>query len=179
MFDTQLIPCYVERMGHKTIKIGKDKYKGTELVLRIDPFTPELAVELEAVKGICFRRNDGEVNPHIDAVSFTVKPKPQTVEIHGAPEIQASVKIHEAKLSKVRVRKPSDGSQWVMVFRVTFAEIGGNDLLYLKDALFEQRFFSFNDAQGGLFTEAEAEARREKAPPVRGQSVSGDEATTH
>lgn len=178
--ERQHIPCYLERMGHKQIKIGKDEFKGTELVLKIDPLTPEIAGELEAVKAICFRRNDADVNPSIDAVSFSQKPKAQVIEIRAEPSLKHSVKIAEAKISKIQVRKPKDGQQWVLKFRATFAEVSGQDLLYLKEALFEQRYFSFFDAQGGLFEEAEAEARRESraAKPVKANG-SGDSATAH
>lgn len=170
MFETKNVGMYLERLGHKQLKIGKDVFKGTELVLKVDPLTPELASELEQVKGICFRRNDADANPHIDAVSFTYKPKPQVVELRPDPEIsKPSVKIPEAKVSKIKVRKPKDGQQWVLRFYLTFAEVSGADLLYLKDALFEQRFFSFDDAQGGLFEEAEREARANarEAKPVK------------
>lgn len=180
MFETHNVPCYIESMGHKTIKIGKEKYKGTQLSLRVDPLTPELAAELESVKGICFRRNDAEVNPNIDAVSFTHKPKAQVIELRPDPSVaKHSVRIEEAKISKIRVRKPSDGSQWVLVFKATFAEISGNDLMYLKEALFEQRFFTFANVQGGLFEDAEAEARRESkdAKPVRPAAAAS--AATH
>lgn len=180
MFDTKHVPCYLEGMGHKTLKIGKDRYKGTMLTLRIDPLTPELAAELEAVKGICFRRNDAEVNPHINAVHFTLKPRVQRFEVTGAEGVRPSVTIPEAKIAKVRVRKPSDGSQWVLVFQVVFAEVGATELLYLKDALFEQRLFTFQDAQGGLFQDAEAEARREsrEAKPVKPSAASSDTGVT-
>ena len=62
MFESANLPCYIERMGHKTIKIGSEKYKGTELVLRVDPFTPELASELADTKGVIFKRTDGTPN---------------------------------------------------------------------------------------------------------------------
>lgn len=76
MFETKNVPCYLEALRHKTIKVGVDSYKGTEIVLRISPFTPELAAELSETKGVIFRRNDGEPNPNIDACSFTYMPKP-------------------------------------------------------------------------------------------------------
>lgn len=178
MFDTPHVPVYVERMGYRWTKVGRDKFKATELVLRIDPFTPELAGELEHAKSICFRRNDAEVNPHIDAVSFTFRPKLQTIQVFAEPTLKPSITIAEAKISKIKVRKPSDGSQWVLVFRATFAEVSGQELLYLKEALFEQRFLSFSDSQGGLFAESEEEARKESpaAKPVRGN---GSGATAH
>lgn len=181
MFEKQNIPCYIERLGHKLLKIGKEEYKGTEMVLKIDPLTPELAAELEAVKGICFRRNDAEVNQHIDAVSFTERPRPQVIELRPDPTLaKYSVKIEEAKISKITVRKPKDGQQWVLKFRAVFAEVSGADLLYLKEALFEQRYFTFYEAQGGLFEEAEAEERRESraARPVKANG-SSDGATAH
>ena len=181
MFDTANVPIYLERMGHKKIKIGRDQYKGTELVLKIDPFTPALAGELAETKGIIFRRNDAEANPHIDAVSFTYLPKPQRIEFRPDPVLaKPSIVIPEAKVSKFRVRKPSDGTQWVLIFRVVFAEVGGNDLLYLKEALFEQRFLTFENAAPGLFDEAEAEERKNAttSKPVRSRGGSAD-ATAH
>jgi len=171
MFETENVPCYIEGMRHKKVKIGKDKFNGTEIVLKVDPFTAELASELGDMKSKLYRRNDAEVDPNVDAISFTFKPKKaQMIEIRPAEDVdKPSVKILEAKIGKFRARKPSDGNQWVLKFNIVFAEIGGNDLLYLKEALFEQRFFSFFDAQGGLFEEADAEERRESkdAKPVR------------
>lgn len=170
MFESRNVPCYLERMGHKTLKVGKEKYKGTEIVLRVDPFTPALASELAETKGVIFRRTEGaEPNPNIDAVSFTYQPKPQRISITAEPTIKASVVIAEAKVTKFRVRKPSDGTQWVLVFRIIFTEVGGNDLLWLKEALFEQRFFTFEPAAAGLFDDADKEAARESAAakPVR------------
>lgn len=169
MFETEKVTCYISLMGHKTLKIGKDKFKGTEIVLRVDPLPDELANEL-GIKAKLFRMKDAEPDSSIDSVSFTLKPRPQTIEIHPAEDVdQPSVKILEAKIGKFKARKPSDGSQWVLTFRCTFAEVSGNDLLYLKEALFEQRLFTFYEAQGGLFIDAEAEERRESkdAKPVR------------
>lgn len=178
MFESKNVPCFLERMGHKKIKIGKEEYKGTEIVLRVDPFTPALASELAETKGIIYRRNDTEPNPNVEAVSFTYTPKPQAVEFRADPLLKPSVTLPEAKVSKFRVRRPKDGTQWVLVFKIVFAEIGGNDLLYLKEALFEQRFLSFENASPGLFDEAEQAERREakEAKPVRGN---GSSATAH
>lgn len=180
MFDTGNLPCYLERMGHKKLKIGQDEFKGTEIVLRIDPFTPELASELAETKGVIFRRNDGEPNPHVDMVSFTYAPKAQRIEFRPDPQLKPSVVIPEAKVSAFRVRKPKDGTQWVLRFRIVFAEIAGADLLYLKEALFEQRFLTFENAETGLFDEAEKAAKRDarEAKPVRRAGTS-DGATAH
>jgi hypothetical protein len=170
MFETRNVPCYLQSMSHKTLKIGSEEYKGTEIVFRVDPFTAELAGELSETKGVIFRRNTAEVNPNIDAVSFSYAPKPQRIEFRAAPELsRPSIVVAESKVQKFRVRKPKDGQQWVLVFRATFAEISGADLLWLKEALFEQRFLSFENAEAGLFDEAEKEAKRnaKEAKPVK------------
>lgn len=87
--------------------------------------------------------------------------------------------IAEAKVTKFRVRKPKDGLQWVLVFRVIFTEVSGQDLLALKEALFEQRFLSFENATAGLFDQADAEERKNarSSKPVR--SVGGESQTAH
>lgn len=170
MFSTQGVPCYIAGMIGKRVKVGKEKFKGIELTLRIDPFTPELASEIGDIKSKLFKRHDASVDPNVDSATFTFKPKTQYVEIKPEPALSwAPVKIQEAKVTKFRVRRPADGTQWVLVFKVAFAESDANDLLYLKDALFETRFFSFADSQGGLFADAEAEAARDskEAKPVK------------
>ncbi len=179
MFDTKSIPMYLERLGHKKLKIGNDEFKGTEMVFRIDPFTSQLATELPDLKASIFRRTEGgEPNPNVDAVSFTFKPPPQRIEFRPDPEMKPSIVLIECKVSKFKVRKPKDGQQWVLTFRVEVAEIGAQDLLWLKEALFEMRYLSFEVAAPGLFDGAEQEARRQSAAakPVR---ATGESAATH
>jgi len=180
MFQTSNVPCTLEGLRHKKIKVGSDEYKGSELTLRIDPFTPALASELAETKSVIYRRNDTEANPHIDAVAFNYVPRPQRIEIRPDPELKPSVTILEAKVGKFRVRKPKDGTQWVLMFKATLIEVDAKELLYLKEALFEQRFFTFSPAAPGLFDEAEAEARKDSpdAKPVR-RSAGGGTATAH
>jgi hypothetical protein len=170
MFETACIPVYLDSMGYKQIKAGKDKFKGTKMTLRIDPLTPELAAELSETKRMLFRRDTAEANTEIDSVAFTYVPKPQAVEFYPDPAIaKASCTIAECKVGKFKVRKPKDGSQWVLTFQITFIDVTGDDMLYLKEALFEQRFLTFENAVPGLFDEAEREARKSSriAKPVR------------
>lgn len=175
MFETKHVPCYIERLAHKKLKLGTDEIKASYLILRIDPFTPSLAAELEdAVKGVIYRRNDAQPNPIVESVTFKHSPKPQRIEFRADPKITPSLVLTEAKVDAFRCRIPKDGTQWVLIFRVTFAEITGQDLLYLKEALFEQRFLSFENATPGLF---DAEEDTERRPTRRAAAAAASTAT--
>lgn len=170
MFETRNVSCYLAGMAHKTIKIGQDEYKGTVLSYRIEPFTGELASDLGSeFKRHLFKGTDADVNPHIDSITFVHAPKPQRIEMRDDPLIKPSVTLSEAKIGRLRARRVKDGNHLALSFSVTVPELSGQELLWLKDALFSTRFLSFDDAQPGLFAEAEAEARRESkdAAPVR------------
>lgn len=163
MFDTEKIGMYLDDIGHRVMKDKQgDELKVLDLTFRIEPLTPTLAAEIaDGVKGVLFRRNDGEMNQNIDRVSFTHKPKPQAIQVFPDPQIgKASLTIDEGKITRLRARKPKDGNLWVFLFRVTTAHLTGADLLYLQEALYTQKFLSFANAATGLFDDEEKAARK-------------------
>jgi hypothetical protein len=162
LFQSGNIPCYVESFSHRKLKIGHEDYKGVKFTVRIEPFTSALAGELgDDVKTIFFKRTDGEPKRALRSATLGIKVKAQQVELRPDPALQPSATLIDCDVDFLRVRESSEGRQLVLRMVITVPVIGANDLLYLKDAVNEQRFFTFERLQGTLFDEAEAEARRE------------------
>jgi hypothetical protein len=149
-----------------------DEYKCCDLTFRIEPMTRELAAELdEAIKGTLYRRNDAEINGHLTKVEFTHKPKPQALTFRPDPALtMTSLELDESKITKLRARKPKDGNHWVFLFRATVAQLSGQDLLYLQEALYKQHFLTFEPAEPGLFDEEEKKERKVRRAAAGGEA---------
>ncbi len=175
MFDTEHIACYLDGLTPRVMKDKTgDEIKVWDLTWRIEPITPILAAEIgDEVKGTLFRRNDAERNPHIKAVVFNTKPRPQEIVFRPDPVIpEASLVLEECKLSKLTARQPKDGTHWVFTFRATTAHLTGAQLLYLQEALYRQHFLTFGNAAPGLFDDDEKKARRARRQAAGGSSES-------
>lgn len=179
MFDTQNVPMYLDGISHRVIKDKQnEELKAVDLLFRMEPISPVLAAELsDAIKGTLFRRNDGEINPHIKAVQFAFKPKPQSIVFRSEPTIKPSLEIDEAKLTKFRARIPKDSKGWVFFFTATVANLSGQQLLVLQDSLYKMHYVSMANSVAGLFDEDEKQERK-----ARGRAASApasESAATH
>jgi hypothetical protein len=170
LFETGNLPAYIESLAYRKLKIGREEYKGVKFIVRIEPFTAALAGELgDDVKAMLFKRTDGEPKRTVRSCTLGTKVKAQQVELRPDPTMNSSATLIDCDVDFLRVRETAEGTQLVLRMVITVPVIGANDLLYLKDAVGEQRFFTFERLQGTLFDEAEAEARRESkdAAPVK------------
>jgi hypothetical protein len=178
LFESPNVPAYIQSWGGKNLKIAKEKYKGVKFTLLIEPFTPALASEIsDELKAMLFKRSDGEPKRLFKSGSLNIDVKPQTIELRVDPTLKPSATLIDAKIEFVRMRESSEGNHLCLTMQVTLPDITAQDLLYLKEAATEQRFFTFDLMQGGLFAEAEAEERRasKDAKPVKKGRVKDDE----
>ena len=187
MLDSANVPVYIKSVTFKKIKVGSEKHKGTLMVGQFE-LNPKLAAEL-GLKERLYRRNDGEADPDVSGIDFTMKPsKAQRIEMRVDPFMDPSLILPDVRIKRdIVIRRPSDGSHMVVTFRAEFMDIDGADYLSLKDAFCEQRFMTFSNAQAGLFDEADAAERRNsknakpaKASRRRDEAPAGDSApATH
>jgi hypothetical protein len=180
MLEKQNIAARLEGMGYTMTKVGGEDYKATKITLAVD-FTPELAADIPGAKGAVFKRNDGTPNDDVESLVFTYKSKAQRVELRSDPSMRPSSTLIDAECRRFRIPKRAKGAAPVLKFDVIVLEISANDMLTLKEALFEQRFFTFETMQTGMWFEAEAEARRESkdaAPVKKSRRPKDDDAET-
>lgn len=187
MFHTKHVPVHIDSLAYRRLSIGRETYKGIKFTARIEPLSAALAAELgDDVKTALFKRMDGELRRTFTAGTLTLVAKDVEIEIRPDPSMKPSVTLIDAKIDGLKVRE--SGKTIVMTMTVTVPVITANDLLYLKDAVGEQRFMSFASMQAGLFAEADKEARKasKDAKPVKKgrpeEDVDlpvGEEATTH
>src|SRR5205085_8151972 len=165
-----------EGMGYTMVKGNGEPFKATKLKLSV-PLTLELAADIPGAKRTVFKLNDGTPNDDLESATFRHSSKALTIEIRADQNIRPSAKLVDAKAKRFRVPRRAHGVPPVLKFEVIVLEIGANDLLTLKEALFEQRYFSFGRMQGGFLNEAEAAERRESkdAAPVKSRGRARDD----
>lgn len=180
MFDTEQVPLYLDDIGHRVMKDKSgDEYKVVDLTFRLEPLTANLAAEVAGVvKMTLFKKSDGDPTDGIKSVVFNEKPKPQAIHFYPDKGMKTpTLRLHESKITNLKARKPKDGTHWVFSFRATVAQLSGDDLLYLQEALYKQHFLTFANAKAGLFDDEE---KTEKRTRGRGMtSGDGEAATAH
>jgi hypothetical protein len=180
-FDTEHINFRIAKIDHRQMEKDDEEIGLVEMLLELNPFTAALAGELDDyVKSMLFTRTDGEVRSKLRRVVFDLPIKPQSIAFRMAPDQgKASFTIDEAKVSSIAVARSKKSSAWTLKLRIVFAPESPQQLHQAVECYLKSRYLTFAQATPGLFDEAEKEERKRKAPPVKGQTVSDDGATTH
>lgn len=162
MFDCERIPIRIADVRHEMIERDEDEVGVTVLTCEINPFTAELAADLdEQVRAILFTRQDAVVSPKVRGVVFELSERPQEVQLRAAPDqSKASLHIVEAKIGPYKARRSKKSSEWRLVFTVTFAPASKEQLASAVDGRLKMRYATFTDATPDLFSEDEKTQKR-------------------
>jgi hypothetical protein len=152
MFSTPRIAVRLEKFG-----LGTRKKKGgdDEIVLKIgfgiQPFTIELADELEGVKSRLFAPNTGKPHDNVLGEKLALALRLQQIEVALAAEGGAqSLVLTDCHIGPLTVRKDKEGPVYAASFTVTATLPEARDFLFLAERYTYQVFATFHDQQGDL-----------------------------
>jgi hypothetical protein len=178
LFDDDRIGCYLDDIGHRLEKTKDGKeIKVVDLTLRVQPFTPELAVSLDPdVRALLFSMTDATPKPKLKEVRFNLTVPRQQLAIALLPELAEQLVLCDCDVSGVRARSEKGVDGFGLVFYVSYGPASPRELEYVCDWLTQQRFITFQPQQPALDFAAKDKAAsprrgRRKDPPV----ATGDE----
>jgi hypothetical protein len=175
VFKAENVPARIEALSYKLEKLGNgERHKAYKLRLSVD-LTPALAADIPGAKSKVFKMNDGTPNDDVESITFSYVTRPLTVTAIQDPSLGPSFTLRDVQCRRFKTPKRLRGAVH-MTFEAIALDVSPDDLIGLKEAAFEQRYFTFAKMQGGFFAEAEAEERRESkdaVQPKRGRK-SGD-----
>ena len=153
LFDTDRIGCYLDHIDHRIEKTSEgDEIKMIDLTLRVQPFTPELAVALDPdVRALLFTMTDAAPKPKIKALSFELTVPRQALAIYLMPESEVgALALADIEISGLRARTEKGVDGFGLVFYASFEHSNSEELEYLCEWLTQQRFLTFTAQQQAL-----------------------------
>lgn len=169
-FDDDHVGCYLDHIDHRVerTKDGKE-IKMVDLTLRVQPFTPELAVSMDPdVRALLFSMGDATPKPKLKAAAFTLTVPRQQLTLRLLPDLLDQIVFCDCEVSDVRARTEKGVDGFSLVFYVSYGPASPRDLEYVCDWLTQQRFVTFQPQQPALNFEARDEPD-EPAVPRRGR----------
>jgi hypothetical protein len=139
LFDTDHVGCWLDTIGHRV----EDDVKVLDLTLRVEPFTPELAVSLDSdVRSFLFNLSNPTPRRKIHAMEFALPVDPQVVTVRLVPELATGeLALDECTVAKVRAKR--DDGEFVLAFRLSLERPSSKQLEYVNAWHTEQRFLTF------------------------------------
>ena len=171
MFDRENVNIQFTNIAPRVMQKDEKEIALVEITCEINPFTKELAGELdEFVKASLFTRTDAEINSKLAGVTFRLAILPQTVVVRMAHDQKKdSFTIDEAKIGELHARRSKTTTTWKLVFTMTCSPVSEHQLAQIFDCYRKARFLTFADASPDLFAEQSKEekrARRAAAAPA-------------
>jgi len=159
LFDTDRVGTYCDDIGHR-VERSKDgeEVKMVDLTLRVQPFTPELAVSFDPdVRALLFTMNDAQPKPKIKAMEFRVPVPRQMMAVcllpaddeDGAGVFGARV-FMDVEISAPRARTEKGVDGYGLVFYASFGPVSKDDLEFVCNWHTQQRFVTFTPQQPAL-----------------------------
>jgi len=169
MFDRENVNLRFTNIAPRVMEKDEKEIALVEITCEINPFTKELAGELdEFVKSSLFTRTDAEINSKLAGVTFRLPIRPQSVVVRMASDQKKdSFTIDEAKIGELHARRSKTTTTWKLVFTLTCSPISEHQLSQIFDAYRKGRYLTFADASPDLFAEVSKEekaARRSAVP---------------
>lgn len=170
-FDHDKVGCYLDDIGHRVEKTKDGKeLKMIDLTLRVQPFTPELAVSLDPdVRALLFSMGDATPKPKLKACHFALQIPKQRLTIGTLPETADQIVLDDCEVGDVRARTEKGVDGFGLVFYVSYGPASPTDLEYVCDWLTQQRFVTFVEQQPALDFAGRTESDEEPKPPRRGR----------
>lgn len=153
LFDEDGVGCYLDAIGHRVVKAtnGIAEHKVVDLTLRVQPFTPELAVALDPdVRALLFSMTDATPKPKIRKLDFALTVPRQQLAIAAMPDLPERILFADCAVGRVRARTDKAADGFALVFTVSYGPASSRDLEYVTDWLMQQRFVTFQPQQPAL-----------------------------
>jgi len=163
LFDDDKVGCYLDDIGHRVEKTKDGKeIKMVDLTLRVQPFTPELAVSLDPdVRALIFTMNDARPKPKIKAMEFNLPTPRQTVAVFLLPEIEtAQLAFSDVEITSPRARTEKGVDGFALVFYASIGPVSARELEGICDWHTQQRFLTFLPQQPALDLQPDEKPRR-------------------
>lgn len=159
---------------------GKDhEHKVIDLTLRVQPFTPELAVRLHPdVRALLFTMGDATPKPLLKSVELKLPSLTnQHLDCFLLPDEDGAggFTLTHAEISDPRVRTEKGVDGYALVFYATIGPVGKDELEFCVGWYTQQRFVTFTEAQANLPLEQKTD---EPAAPRRGRKAGDAGAST-
>jgi hypothetical protein len=162
-FDDEKIGVFLDDIGHR-IERTKDgqEIKMVDLTLRVQPFTPELAVSLDPdVRALLFSMNDATPKPKIKAMEFKLPTPRQTIAVFLLPELDtAQLDFTDVEITSPRARTEKGIDGFALIFYASIGPLSARELESICDWLTQQRFLTFQPQQPALDLQADETPRR-------------------
>jgi hypothetical protein len=152
LFDDDRVGCYLDHIDHRVEKTKDGKeVKMVDLTLRVQPFTPELAVSLDPdVRALLFSMSDATPKPKLKAAHFKLTVPRQQVAISLLPELDEQIVLCDCEVSDVRARTEKGVDGFGLVFYLAYGPASPRELEYVCEWLTQQRFLTFQPQQPAL-----------------------------
>ena len=174
-FDDDRVGCYLDDIGHRVEKTKDGReIKMVDLVLRVQPLTPELAVALDAdVRALLFTMNDAQPKPKLKAVEFRLPVPRQQVTVTLLPDDapQGAIVFTEVEITGTRARTEKGVDGFGLVFYASVGPVSASDLEYICAWHTQQRFVTFHEQQPALFDTTDAPENVARHVPRRHASA--------
>lgn len=148
-------PLYLRDLTFKTETIDQETRKIVVCSFMAQPFTPEMATDLD-IRNRIFSAGTAEPLPDVLEAKIAITVQLQTMTLKMAPDAPSErIKIPDVQFSKtISVAKDKEGPVMRGNFSASFRYPDGETLLYLANAVNQQLFVTFDVQQGKLIPDA-------------------------
>ena len=148
LFDDDKVGCYLDAIDHRVERTSDSETKMIDLTLRVQPFTPELAVSFDPdVRALLFSMSDATPKPKIKALHLALTVPRQMLAIYALPDAENGLVLTECEVTGCRARTEKGVDGFALVFYVSYGPAGPDELEYVCAWLTEQRFVTFHPQQ--------------------------------
>lgn len=139
----------------KQLRAGSDKRRVLVLSWQLQPFTAEMANDLN-IKARLFASRDGEPLPDVISTTLAIAVAPQRVQIRMAPDqTKPSVELVAATLQPaLTIRRDREGPVFSATVVIVADYPSGDNLLLLMQRVTEQFFVTLEIEQGDMLERA-------------------------
>lgn len=151
-FDADAVGVYLDAVTLRLEKTKDSEDKVIDLTLRVQPFTPDLAVAVHPdVRALLFTLSDATPKPLIKSTELRLASDRQRVTCSLFPEEQNPRFIfRHVEISDPRVRTEKGVDGYALIFYATIGPLDRDQLEYIVSWYTEQRFLSFEEEQPAL-----------------------------
>jgi hypothetical protein len=178
LFDEDQVGVYLDAIDHYVDRDSDSETKMVKLTLRVQPFTPELAVSFDPdVRALLFTLSDAAPKPKIKEVKLALTVPTQMLAIYALPEAESGLVLTDCEISGCRARTEKGVDGFALIFYVSYGPASPDELEYVCAWHTTQRFITFHPQAPALDfgKHPEPETARPPKLPRGGRRVAGDE----
>jgi hypothetical protein len=166
LFDDDQVGVYLDAIDHYVDRQSDGETKMVKLTLRVQPFTPALAVSFDPdVRALLFSLGDATPKPKIKALHLALTVPRQMLAIYALPEAERGLVLTDCEITGCRARTEKGVDGFALVFSVSYGPASPDELEYVCAWLTDQRFVTFHPQAPALDFGAKDDPA--PAPPAR------------